>query len=100
MKLKFDKKLIVFAVLLVLIALLFFKREGYLMSDVQKEALNKAFTDLKFKDEDRNILLKVIAESTQDGVSPIKYEKDMLRLVERYPSLGKVMISIFPIVKR
>jgi len=75
MKLKFDKKLVAVAVLLVLIALLFFKREGYKINETQISAIREVVIDPKDRDE----LLKLIKE-TPEGNTPSKESFIILKL--------------------
>jgi hypothetical protein len=93
---KFNKKWVVISIVVtLLLAMMFFKREGYTLSSSQMSQLSQMFTARQVSPADQAYMSNVIAAYTPGSEAPPEYKAGLEAIDKKYPGLFRDITSAF-----
>jgi hypothetical protein len=93
---KFNKKWVVISIVVtLLLAMMFFKREGYTLSSSQMSQLSQIFTARQVSPDDQTFMSNVIAAYTPGSEAPPEYKAGLEAIDKKYPGLFRDITSTF-----
>jgi len=100
---KFNRKLVVAAIVLVLVVVAFraFRREGYTLTDDQRNMMKMMFDqpDTRLTDAERTVMMQLIdGTDSNNPEGPLYLKPAVMNIYQRYPNLPRKMRGVMDLV--